>query len=107
MTSLRSQAVSSRQSLRASILDGTFSAVFENIVRGVLISNFLLGLGAGTFEVGLLTSIPMMAHLLQPLGAYWSEKPPAAIFIAFGFMELRGCCGYFQQAAFSFLVTAL
>ena len=63
-----------RKSLRASTLDGTFSSAFENIVRGVLISNFLLGLGAGAFEVGLLTSIPMLAHLLQPLGAYFSEK---------------------------------
>lgn len=63
-----------RQSLKASTLDGTFSSVFENVVRGVLISNFLLGLGAGAFEVGMLTSIPMMAHLLQPFGAYLSEK---------------------------------
>ncbi|MEL6779392.1 MAG: MFS transporter [Cyanobacteria bacterium J06597_16] len=63
-----------RQSLKASTLDGTFSSAFENIVRGVLISNFLIGLGAGTFEVGLLTSIPMVAHLLQPFGAYLSEK---------------------------------
>ena len=55
-------------------MDGTLSSVFENIVKGVLISNFLLGLGAGAFEVGLLTSIPMMAHLLQPLGAYFSER---------------------------------
>ena len=63
-----------RQSLRASTLDGTFSSVFENVVRGVLISNFLLGLGAGAVEVGMLTSIPMLAHLLQPVGAYLSEK---------------------------------
>jgi len=63
-----------RRSLRASTLDGTFSSAFENVVRGVLISNFLLGLGADAFEVGLLTSIPMMAHLLQPLGAYFSER---------------------------------
>ncbi|MGB7084951.1 MAG: MFS transporter [Phormidesmis sp.] len=63
-----------RQSLKASALDGTFSSAFENIVKGVLIGNFLLGLGAGAFEIGLLTSIPMMAHLLQPLGAYFSEK---------------------------------
>lgn len=63
-----------RRSLRASTLDGSFASAFENIVRGVLISNFLLGLGAGAFEVGLLASIPMLAHLLQPLGAYFSEK---------------------------------
>jgi MFS family permease len=63
-----------RRSLRASTLDGAFSSAFENIVRGVLISNFLIGLGADAFEVGLLSSIPMLAHLLQPLGAYLSEK---------------------------------
>jgi len=63
-----------KQSLRASTLDGTFSSAFENVVKGVLISNFLLGLGAGAAEVGMLTSIPMVAHLLQPLGAYFSEK---------------------------------
>ncbi|MGB3294260.1 MAG: MFS transporter [Phormidesmis sp.] len=63
-----------RRSLKASTLDGAFSSAFESIVKGVLISNFLLGLGAGALEVGLLTSIPMMAHLLQPLGAYFSEK---------------------------------
>ncbi|EDX84557.1 transporter, major facilitator family [Synechococcus sp. PCC 7335] len=63
-----------KQSLKASTMDGTLSSVFESIVRGVLISNFLLGLGAGAFEIGLLSSIPMVAHLLQPLGAYFSEK---------------------------------
>ena len=63
-----------RQSLRASTLDGAFSSAFDNIVRGILIGNFLLGLGAGAFEIGLLSSIPMMAHLLQPLGAYFSER---------------------------------
>jgi len=63
-----------KQSLRASTLDGTFSSAFENVVKGVLISNFLLGLGAGATEVGMLTSIPMVAHLLQPVGAYFSEK---------------------------------
>lgn len=63
-----------KRSLRASTLDGAFSSAFENVVRGVLIGNFLLGLGAGAFEIGLLTSIPMLAHLLQPVGAYFSEK---------------------------------
>jgi MFS family permease len=63
-----------RRSLKASTLDGAFSSIFENIAKGVLVSNFLMGLGAGAFEVGLLTSIPMLAQLLQPVGAYLSEK---------------------------------
>jgi MFS family permease len=63
-----------RQSLQASTLDGAFASIFDNIVKGVLISNFLLDLGAGAFEIGLLASVPMLAHFLQPLGAYLSEK---------------------------------
>ncbi|WP_228021879.1 MFS transporter [Vasconcelosia minhoensis] len=63
-----------RTSLQASTLDGVFSAVFENVIRGVLISNFLIGIGAGAAEIGLLTSIPLLTYLLQPLGAYLSEK---------------------------------
>ncbi|MEO1791908.1 MAG: hypothetical protein AAFR25_06755 [Cyanobacteria bacterium J06629_19] len=35
-----------RNSLTASTWDGTFSSAFENVIKGVLISNFLLGLGA-------------------------------------------------------------
>ncbi|NEP16423.1 MAG: MFS transporter [Leptolyngbya sp. SIO4C1] len=63
-----------RRSLKASTLDGSFSAIFENVVKGVLISNFLIELGAGAIEVGLIASIPMLAHLLQPLGAHFAEQ---------------------------------
>lgn len=63
-----------RTSLRASTLDGVFAAIFHNIAGGVLLSNFLVELDAGPFAVGLLTSIPLMANLLQPLGAHFSER---------------------------------
>ena len=35
-----------------------------------MLSNFLLELGAGPVEIGLLAAIPQMVNLLQPLGAY-------------------------------------
>ena len=63
-----------RTSLRASTLDGVFAAIFHNIAGGVLLSNFLVELDAGPFAVGMLTSIPLMANLLQPLGAHFSER---------------------------------
>lgn len=63
-----------RRSLRASTIDGVFATVFSNTTGGVLLSNFILDLGASSTQIGLLASIPMLANLLQPIGAYFSEK---------------------------------
>jgi MFS family permease len=62
-----------RSSLRASTLDGIFATIFSTITGGVLLSNFLVELEATPFEIGMLASIPMLANLLQPLGAYWAD----------------------------------
>lgn len=62
-----------RTSLKASTLDGVFYAIFSNITGGVLVNNFLLELGANATEIGMLTSIPMLINLLQPIGAHLSE----------------------------------
>ncbi|MDZ8186304.1 MAG: MFS transporter [Nostoc sp. ChiSLP02] len=59
-----------RQSLRALTYESVFAAVFYSIIGGALLSNFLLELGAGPAEIGLLAAIPQMVNLLQPLGAY-------------------------------------
>ncbi|MBD2459732.1 MFS transporter [Oscillatoria sp. FACHB-1407] len=63
-----------RTSLRASTLDGVFATIFSNIAGGVLLSNFLVELNASPVEVGMLSSIPMVANLLQPLGAYLADR---------------------------------
>jgi MFS family permease len=63
-----------RTSLQASTIDGVFAAVFSNVTSGVLLTNFLLELGASSTEIGLLASIPMLANLMQPIGAYFSEQ---------------------------------
>ncbi len=66
--------ISVRTSLRASTIDGGLSTVFSNITGGVLVSSFLLDLGASPFEIGMLASLPMVANLLQPLGALLSNR---------------------------------
>lgn len=66
--------ISVRTSLRASTIDGGLSTVFSNITGGVLLSSFLLDLGASPFEIGMLASLPMIANLLQPLGALLSNR---------------------------------
>jgi MFS family permease len=63
-----------RTSLRASTLDGVFAAVFSNVTGGVLLTNFFLEMNASPTQIGILASIPMLCNLLQPLGAYFSEK---------------------------------
>jgi MFS family permease len=63
-----------RKSLKASTWDGVFAIIFSNITGGVLLSNFLLQLGANPMEIGMLSSVPMLVNLLQPLGAYFSER---------------------------------
>ena len=63
-----------RRSLKASTLDGVFAAIYVSVTSGVLLTNFLLELGANTTQIGLIASIPMVANLLQPIGAYFSEQ---------------------------------
>jgi MFS family permease len=63
-----------RKSLQASTIDGIFAAIFSNIAGGVLLSNFLVQLDAGAIAFGMLSSIPMLANLLQPWGARLSER---------------------------------
>lgn len=63
-----------RSSLRASTLDGIFATLFSSVTGGVLISNFLVELDATPFQIGMLASMPMVANLLQPLGAYLSDR---------------------------------
>lgn len=63
-----------RTSLKASILDGAFSTFFSCVTAEVLLSNFLLELGATNLEIGLLSAIPMLANFLQPVGAYLADR---------------------------------
>lgn len=63
-----------RTSLRASTWDGVFAAIFSNITGGVLLTGFLMQLGASAAQIGILAAIPMVANLVQPIGAYLSEQ---------------------------------
>jgi MFS family permease len=63
-----------RTSLRASTLDAGFSTFFSITTSGILLSNFLVEMGASPVVFGLLSSIPMVVNLIQPLGAYLSER---------------------------------
>ena len=63
-----------RSTLRALTLEGVFGTLFYSIIGGALLSNFLLDLDAGPVEIGMLASIPQLVNLLQPFGAYLSDR---------------------------------
>ncbi len=74
VTTLKASKNEIRTSLEASTIDGVFAALFLNVTSGVLLTSFLLELGASQTEVGILAAIPMLANLIQPIGAYFSEQ---------------------------------
>lgn len=63
-----------RTSLRASTIDSAFAAVYTITTSGILLSNFLVELDASPVAIGMLSSIPMLVNLIQPVGAYISER---------------------------------
>ncbi|MEG4587046.1 MFS transporter [Microcoleus sp. MOSTC5] len=73
-TALKISKQDIRSTLKASILDGVFASIFESATAGVLLSNFLLQLGASSVEIGIFSAIPMVVNLLQPLGAYIADR---------------------------------
>lgn len=63
-----------RRSLWASSWDGLFATIFGQATNGVLLSNFLVELQASPAAIGMIISVPLLANLVQPLGAYWSNR---------------------------------
>lgn len=63
-----------RSSLRASTIDHVFCAIFSCVTAEVLVSNFMLELGASSVEIGILAAFPTLTNFIQPLGAYFGEK---------------------------------
>jgi MFS family permease len=63
-----------RTSLRASTIDSAFAALYSITTSGILLSNFLVDLHASPVAIGMLASIPMLLNLIQPIGAYLSER---------------------------------
>ncbi|BAY37083.1 hypothetical protein NIES2111_14170 [Nostoc sp. NIES-2111] len=73
-SSLRIPKDAIRTSLKASTIDSVFATVYSLGTSGILLSNFLIELDASPVVFGMLSSIPMLVNLIQPLGAYLSER---------------------------------
>ena len=58
-----------RRAMRLSITDGIFAVQYITVTSGALLTTFLLALGADAFEIGLVATFPLLAGMLQPVGA--------------------------------------
>ena len=59
-----------RRTLRLSVLEGSLVQAFLNWTTGSVIIGYMLHLGAGATEIGLIASVPMLAQLASPFAAY-------------------------------------
>ncbi len=69
--------------MRLSILEGMPSFVFINLTQGSVLTGFALFCGANSFELGLLSSVPLFGQVLSPVMAWWAGRLGRRKFLAF------------------------
>lgn len=65
------------QGLQISIWEGAAATVWITLTGGAFLTGFALWLHADSFAIGLLSAIPTLAALTQPIAAYWAEQKSA------------------------------
>ena len=63
--------------LRVATWEGAFSNLWLTLTSGIFLTGFALWLGAGNGVIGLVTSIPTFAGLIQLVSSYYTEKLPS------------------------------
>lgn len=59
-----------RRTMRRSLVEGGFTQIFLNWTSGAVLTGWMLHLGAGPTELGLIASVPFLAQVVSPLAAY-------------------------------------
>src|SRR5690606_35695935 len=62
-----------RRTMRISLVEGGLVQVFLNWTSGSVIIGYLLSLGAASWHIALVGSVPFLAQVASPLGAYAAE----------------------------------
>ncbi|HLI48629.1 MAG TPA: MFS transporter, partial [Chthonomonas sp.] len=63
--------------LQISIWEGAAATVWITLTGGAFLTGFAIWLHADSFAIGLLSAIPTLAALIQPIAAYWAEQKSA------------------------------
>lgn len=62
------------KALRRNILAGSLGSVFAVATTGTFLIGYALRLGASPFQIGLLSSLPLLCYPIQILASYVSER---------------------------------
>ncbi|HAZ30773.1 TPA: MFS transporter [Candidatus Acetothermia bacterium] len=78
-----------RQTMRLSVVEGSFTQVFLNWTAGSVLIGYMLHVGATPFQFGLVSSVPLLAQAASPFAAWLAglagrRKTLTALFAAFG-----------------------
>jgi MFS family permease len=63
-----------RRTMNLSILEGAFSMLFINWTQGSILTGYALHIGATPFELGLISSVPLLGQVLSPLIAWLAGR---------------------------------
>lgn len=63
-----------RRTMNLSVLEGAFSMLFINWTQGSILTGYALYMGATPFELGLLSSVPLLGQVLTPFVAWLAGR---------------------------------
>jgi MFS family permease len=63
-----------RRTMNLSVLEGGFSMVFINWTQGSILTGYALFMGATPFELGLISSVPLLGQVLSPFVAWLAGR---------------------------------
>ncbi|MFW5981142.1 MAG: MFS transporter [bacterium] len=63
-----------KQDMQFSIMEGVFSTLMGSMIGGAILTGFALSLGADSFVIGLLASLPLLANMVQIIASYLIDK---------------------------------
>jgi MFS family permease len=63
-----------RRTMNLSVLEGAFSMLFINWAQGSILTGYALHLGATPFELGLISSVPLLGQVLSPFVAWLAGR---------------------------------
>jgi hypothetical protein len=63
-----------RDTLWISVVEGSFTNIFLSWTSGSILTGFMLYLGGGPLELAALASVPLLAQMIQPLGAWATAR---------------------------------
>lgn len=63
-----------KKDMKLSIIEGIFSTLMGSMIGGAILTGFALSMGADSFIIGIMASLPLLANLVQIMASYIIDK---------------------------------